>query len=82
VQTFRIDQEVYEVTEDCTGLSRGIMRELCQRIRRQTRKRPANRYPLDLMGVTGTDYSASYAGAFEQPHRGSQESVPTPGWLR
>ncbi|OWP63771.1 Crp/Fnr family transcriptional regulator [Hymenobacter amundsenii] len=39
VRAFRIDQEdFYEVTEDCTEVSRSIMRELCQRIRRQNEK--------------------------------------------
>ncbi|GAA3918867.1 hypothetical protein GCM10022406_01790 [Hymenobacter algoricola] len=41
VRAFRIDQEdFYDVTEECTEVVRSIMRELCQRLRRQNEKMP------------------------------------------
>ncbi|QNH62671.1 cyclic nucleotide-binding domain-containing protein [Hymenobacter sediminicola] len=41
VRAFRIDQEdFYDVTEECTEVVRTIMRELCQRLRRQNEKMP------------------------------------------
>jgi hypothetical protein len=39
VRAFRIDQEdFYDVTEECAEVMRSIMRELCQRLRRQNEK--------------------------------------------
>ncbi|MBT9393224.1 cyclic nucleotide-binding domain-containing protein [Hymenobacter sp. NST-14] len=46
VRAFRIDQEdFYAATEDCADITRSIMRELCQRIRRQN-EQPAPPVPV------------------------------------